>query len=256
MPNDTETLAAHYRPILQRFLTDDSLDADRADKAVRAVFEMMDRCPMPLDPMARDLLEDGLRLIQHAEAVEAVRDLATVAHGKALSMLGRMQEAVELTEREAERRPTVMTATAAAMARRRAGDPEGALRWLRLGADLDKSNETCLLDLGDTCIELGDFRRALASYEEALGRVNKHPWAYPSAVYCRYRIDGAPEALEELRYMANAGPCTCGLGSLLGQIFGGFSYEDQRLRAEALMKEIDPDFVPQHRPHEHEEEED
>jgi hypothetical protein len=82
-------------------------------------------------------------------------------------------------------------------------------------------------------------------------RKPNHDWAHPSAVYCRYRLTGDAALLEELRYMANAGPDECGMAGIMKQMFGGYNFEDRRLRAEALMKLVEPDFVPTHRPHEH-----
>jgi hypothetical protein len=74
-------------------------------------------------------------------------------------------------------------------------------------------------------------------------------------VYCRYRLTGDAKLLEELRYMANAGPDECRMASIMKQMTGGYNFEDRRVRAEALMKLVEPDFVPTHRHHDEEEEE-
>jgi hypothetical protein len=51
--------------------------------------------------------------------------------------------------------------------------------------------------------------------------------------------------------MANAGPDECGAAAMLKQLVGGYNFEDRRIRAEMLMKLIEPDFVPTPRPHDH-----
>jgi hypothetical protein len=98
---------------------------------------------------------------------------------------------------------------------------------------------------------MGEWEKSLAAYEAALKRVPGHDWAYPSAVYCRYRLTGDRALLEELRYMANAAPDECGMAGIMKQMFGGYNFEDRRHRAEFLMREVEPDFVPTPRPHEH-----
>jgi tetratricopeptide (TPR) repeat protein len=198
------------------------------------------------------------RAVAALERIEKVQggsnDLTVLFKGQMLSKSGRFDEAVQLAERAAEINPTFRTATAAAMANKRAGNVEGAVGWFWRASELDPKNETGLLDIGDTYAGLSQWDKALAAYEAALKRVANHDWAYPSAVYCRYRISGDPALLEELRYMANAGPDECGMADLMKQMFGGYNFEDRRRRAEALMREVEPDFEPNPRPHEHDEE--
>jgi len=171
--------------------------------------------------------------------------------GQMLSKAGRFDDAIKMAEREAEKNPTFRTATAAAMANKRNGNTEKAIEWFRRASDLDTRNETCLLDIGDIRTDEEKWQQAIDAYEEAMQRVPNHDWAYPSAVYCRYRNSGDPKLLEELRYMANAGPDECGMASIMKQMMGGYNFEDRRKRAEALMKCVEPDFVPTHRPHDH-----
>ncbi|MBY0461048.1 MAG: hypothetical protein K2V38_27315, partial [Gemmataceae bacterium] len=120
----------------------------------------------------------------------------------------------------------------------------------------DPQNDTCLLDIGDTYVSIRDWQNALDAYEEALQRQPGHDWAYPSAVYCRYRLTGVAEFLDELRFMANAPPDECGTADMLKQMTGGYNFEDRRRRATDLMLEIEPDFVPAPRPHDENEDED
>ena len=44
--------------------------------------------------------------------------------------------------------------------------------------------------------------------------------------------------------MANAAPDESGIADALKQMFGGYTFEDRRLRATDLMRAVEPDFVP------------
>jgi tetratricopeptide (TPR) repeat protein len=214
----------------------------------------------PEDEESNDFFRTHLnRAIAALELVERVAgptDMTVLFKGQMLSKAGRKDEAIAMAEQAAERNPTFRTATAAGMANKRSGDFERAIHWFQRASDLEPKEESCLLDIGDICIDRELWQRALDAYEEAMKRKPNHDWAYPSAVYCRYRLTGEPALLEELRYMANAGPDECGMASIMKQMFGGYNFEDRRVRAEALMKLSEPDFVPTPRPHEHDHGED
>jgi tetratricopeptide (TPR) repeat protein len=215
------------------------------------------RYPEP-DQMTDFCRTQANRAIAALELVERVAggdEMTVLFKGQMLSKAGRFGDAIKMAEREAEKNPTFRTATAAAMAHKRNGNTEKAVEWFRRASDLDTKNETCLLDIGDIRTDEEKWQQAIEAYEEAMRRVPNHDWAYPSAVYCRYRKSGNPKLLEELRYMANAGPDECGMASIMKQMFGGYNFEDRRMRAEALMKRVEPNFVPTHRPHEHDHDE-
>jgi tetratricopeptide (TPR) repeat protein len=199
----------------------------------------------------RSQLARAIAALERIEAVLGATDQTVLFKGQMLSKSGRFKEAIEMAVKAAEANPTFRTATAAAMAHKRAGDVEGAVQWFWRASELDPKNETGLLDIGDTYAGMGEWEKSLAAYEAALKRVPNHDWAYPSAVYCRYRLTGESALLEELRHMANAAPDECGMAGMMKQMFGGYNFEDRRHRAEFLMREIEPDFVPTPRPHEH-----
>jgi tetratricopeptide (TPR) repeat protein len=205
---------------------------------------------------ARAQLGRALTALERIEAVLGASDQTVLFKGQVLSKAGRFAEAITMAEEAARARPSFSTATAAAMAHKRAGDIEGSIQWFWRASELDPKNETGLLDIGDTCADRGQWEQALQAYEEALKRKPNHDWAHPSAVYCRYRMTGDAALLEELRYTANAAPDECGMADILKQMMGGYNFEDRRRRAEFLMRQIEPNFVPTPRPHDHHHEED
>jgi tetratricopeptide (TPR) repeat protein len=201
-------------------------------------------------------LTRAIGALERFEAILGPSGHTIVFKGQMLSKAGRFAEAISVAEGAARADPTFNTAIAAAMAHKRAGDFDGAVRWFWRASELDLQNETGLLDIGDICADRGLWDQGLRAYDEALKRKPNHDWAHPSAVYCRFRLTGDPALLEELRYMANAAPDECGMADLMKQMMGGYNFEDRRRRAEFLMKQIEPHFVPTPRPHEHHDEED
>jgi|GEM_PF-3498998 len=235
------------------WLTDDAIRSAGSMALQFLVSSIHNRYPEAdrINDWGRAQLNRAIAALDRMEAVLGASDQTVLFKGQMLSKSGRFQEAIAMAEKAAEANPTFRTATAAAMAHKRAGDVEGAVRWFWRASELDLKNETGLLDIGDTYAARGEWQKSLEAYEEALKRVPNHDWAYPSAIYCRYRLSGDPALLEELRYMANAAPDECGMANLLKQMMGGYNFEDRRERATFLMREIEPNFVPTPRPHEH-----
>ncbi len=240
------------------WLTEDAIRTVGGHQPFQLLASMVhDRYPEAerVSAWGRAQLNRALEALDRVEAVSGPNDRSVLFRGQMLSKAGRFAEAIAMAEKAAEANPTFRSATAAGMAHKRNGDLEAAIRWFRRASDLDLKNETCLLDIGDIRADQEQWQLAIDAYEEAIQRVPNHDWAYPSAVYCRYRLTGDAKLLEELRHMANAGPDECGMAGLLKQMTGGYNFEDRRIRAESLMKRVEPDFVPVHRPHEHHHEE-
>jgi tetratricopeptide (TPR) repeat protein len=202
------------------------------------------RYPEPADvsPWGREQLGRTIKKASLVEAAHGRDDNLTLIKCQMLSKAGRSKDAIREAEAEAKRNPTFLTATAAAMAHKRAGDIDSAVGWFRKSAELDHTNETALLDIGDLMIDAGNHRAALAAYEEALRRVPNHDWAIPSAAFCRYMVSKSADHLEELRKLALGDRCTCGCADMFGSMFGGYNYEDRWRRAEALLQRIEPGF--------------
>lgn len=190
----------------------------------------------------REWLDRAAEKIGLIETVLGRDENLTLVKCQMLSKAGRSADAIREAEAEATRNPTFLTATAAAMAHKRAGDVDRAVSWFRRSADLDHANETAHLDIGDLLMAAGNYRAALEAYEEAARRVPDHDWAVPSAAFCRYMVSKSADHLEALRQMALGARCTCGCAGMFGSMFGGYNYEDRWRRAEALMQRIEPGF--------------
>ena len=138
----------------------------------------------------------------------------------ALSKLGRFEEAVTLCRSAYDQKPGWDTAVAVANACRRSGDRLGAIRAFEQALVHDPKDATARLDLGDMHLQAEDWKNALRWYDEVLAQDGQHYWALPSALFCRFKLDGLEAPLDELRHLVtHSAGCTCGLH--LEQMFGG-----------------------------------
>lgn len=212
-------------------------------EALEFLFTATERYPESMPEWFQQQLGRAVEALETVEAVLGADERTTLLKGQMLGKAGRFAEAVALTEGTATATPTFRTATAAAMAHKRAGAAEDAVRWFRRAAELDPANGSSFLDIGDVYVELERWEDALDAYKKVLvGRWAD--WAYPSAVYCVYRQTGDGDALDELRAMANAVPHVCSEVDALQAMVGGYTSEQRRDRAIQLMLEIEPEFVP------------
>ncbi len=227
------------------WLTEDMATAIGREKCVAFLLKFVqDRYPEPAD--ATDWQCEQLsRAVETVEMVERLfgSDPQIVLFKcQMLGKAGRFDDAKAVAITAFEGDPMFNTATAVAMAHKRAGDRDGAVTWFRKAAEIDPTCEWTLLDIGDMMVDDGKYEVALSAYEEALQRVPNHDWAVPSAVFCRYKMTGDRGLYDELRGMALAMPCQCGLADQMKKISGGYNYEDRRMRATWLMAKLQPDF--------------
>ncbi len=175
---------------------------------------------------------------EEAEAKYGVLPHGDILRPMLLSKNGRYEEALALTEHLYRQAPNWETAVAAANAAQRAGDMERAAAMFAKGAERDPDDETCFLEIGDIRLAQGRWADALAAYEKALAKDPGHPWALPSAFYCRHRLGIAGAWLASLREVANQEGCTCGLEGCLTLILGGYGSSQGIARAEYLLGKI------------------
>jgi len=227
------------------WLTEDMARAVGREKCVEFLVKFVqNRYPEPADATeyACGQLSRAVETVEMIERLFGSDPRIVLFKCQMLGKARRFDDAKRVSITAFEGNPTFNTATAVAMAHKRAGDRDGAVTWFRKAAEIDPTCEWTLLDIGDMMVDDGKYEVALSAYEEALKRVPNHDWAVPSAVFCRYKMTGEKALYDDLRGMALAMPCKCGLADQMKEMRGGYNYEDCRVRATTLMKELEPDF--------------
>ena len=230
------------RPALPTFLArlEDRLAKSGPEAVLRTLGQHVqlfpENVPLPADQQA--LLSQVLEAIRRIVDEHGQSDEAFVIELMTLGKLGRSDEAVRRARGAFEERPTWASAIAAGNAHRRAGDVKAAVEMFTAAAGLDQHDETALLEVGDLELEAGRLSEALAAYEAALGRAEGHSWAEPSAWYCRHLLTGQPQWRELLHEAASQPPDECGVADALSGLFGEYSDEQRRSRAEYLLEKL------------------
>jgi tetratricopeptide (TPR) repeat protein len=153
-----------------------------------------------------------------------------------LGKLGRFDEALALARAAYKAKPNWTTAIATANVLRRKGDVNAALDMFRRAAGHDRKDVTALLDAGDLNLKNDRWQAALKDYQQALKREKDHAWALPSTFYCRYRLSGDKRWLKKLQAFAEEPADECGLADMLAHMFGGYSPDNRRRRAQELLE--------------------
>lgn len=214
----------------------------KAGDIVRDIYHAAVEIPEPYSSLSEDEKQSASGLLIRFEEAEA--KYGVLPHGELLrpmllSKNGRYKEALALTEQGYRQAPNWETAVAVANTARRAGDLERAAAMFAKGAEHDREDVTCLLEIGDIRLEQDRWGDALATYEKVLAKDAEHQWALPSAFYCRHRLGIEGEWLASLREVANQTGCTCGLEGCLTSIFGGYGSSQGVARAEYLLHKIE-----------------
>lgn len=205
---------------------------------VRDIYQAAVEIPEPFSSLSEDDKHSARRLLtrfEEAEAKYGVLPHGAILRPMLLSKNGRYEEALALTEQRYRQAPNWETAVAVANAARRAGDLERAAAMFAQGAEHDPKDVTCFLEIGDIRLGQGRWADALSAYDRALAKDAEHPWALPSAFYCRHRLGMEGEWLASLREVANQEGCTCGLEGCLTSIFGGYGSQQGIARARYLL---------------------
>jgi tetratricopeptide (TPR) repeat protein len=158
------------------------------------------------DPDRRALLERGLPVIDRLTAAHPGSDLMLLTRSVLLRKLGRLDEALAGAVRAVALRPTRPALVAEAMARRALGEVDGAVATFRRVLLIEPENLPVRLDIGDLLLDAVRPADALAAYDEVLERDDRHPWAFPSALYCRFLVEGSRRSLQQLRRLARTEP--------------------------------------------------
>ncbi|MGK0184500.1 MAG: tetratricopeptide (TPR) repeat protein [Verrucomicrobiales bacterium] len=103
------------------------------------------------------------------------------------------------------------SAICVAMVYREMGNADKALAFYREAANIDPSEVTTYLDMGDVLLGAGQYDEAAREFDKACIIEDESPWAYPSLLYSRYFSDEGSEdekahLLTELQEFAAAHP--------------------------------------------------
>lgn len=228
------------------WLDDDAaLRAVGREAALELLGELARQLPEPDDADDEDRAE-GARLVRVAERAERalgldrltdphVYDLLT----DALASAGRVDDALQLARSVHERCGDATSLKALAVALRRAHhDDDAAAAYVR-AHEADPADVGCLLDAAELRQKQQRWAEALELHERVLAR-GPHPWAAPSAHYCRFRLTGDAEALAALRAIGHRPPAGADdMGSLIEGLIGNpAALQDPRAAAEELMARL------------------
>jgi tetratricopeptide (TPR) repeat protein len=186
----------------------------------------------------RALLVRVLEAIQRIVSERGQSEESLVIELMTLGKLGQFDEALRRARKAFEERPTWATAIAIGNALRRAGNSKGAAEMFAAAAELDKEDVTALLEVGDIELEAGRINEALSAYQAALAREKSHSWAEPSAWFCRFLLTGQEKWQKKLRKAASEPADECGVESALLEMFGRYSNDQRRSRAEYLLQKL------------------
>ena len=101
-----------------------------------------------------------------------------------------------------KRAPNWHAATALGLILRQQGKCSEAEAAFRQALAVNPEDISSRLEAADAWFEFERWPKALAWYQKALATDPKHPWALPSALFCRWKISGDDEHLRNLARFA------------------------------------------------------
>jgi tetratricopeptide (TPR) repeat protein len=183
----------------------------------------------------KEYLQLAVRQMRRAERLLGFDEKLLVLRLMALGKLGRFAAAVREAKAAHDAHPGWHTAVAAANALRRGGRPLLAIPYFRLASRYDTQDVSALLEIGDTYLAAGQWKRAITAYQQALRRRPKHPWAVPSLAFCQYRLTGDGTFLTRLRRMARSPGDACGIADFFAAVQGDHGPGARSQRAQELL---------------------
>jgi tetratricopeptide (TPR) repeat protein len=137
--------------------------------------------------------------------VRPPKGVAVMLRAGILRKAGRFDDAAAVVQAALDRAPDWHSATALGLILREKGDIPGAEDAFRAALRLDSTDVSAMLEAGDMRLDHGDFQSALRWYEDALRKEPKHPWAKPSALFCRWKLSGDERHIRDLIAAARSG---------------------------------------------------
>jgi hypothetical protein len=154
---------------------------------------------------AQDKIEDLGRIRRFAVQIIADPDaevMLTFSRVALARKLGRLDEALAEAEHGYSMHPGYLMASSVASVYDGRGDHESWLKWQKIALKHDPKNVPVRLELGDRCLDAGQFADAIGWYHEALAWEPEHPWALPSLHAAQYLQGNVPSRTELEAYAA------------------------------------------------------
>jgi tetratricopeptide (TPR) repeat protein len=130
------------------------------------------------------------RLCERLVQSKPDRGMTTMFRAGLLRKAGFFEDAERVVRASLEREPDWHSATALGLILRQKGDCAEAEKAFLHALQLDPDDVSARLEAGDMFFERQQWQSALAWYENALSKETRHPWALPSALFCRWKLNG------------------------------------------------------------------
>lgn len=173
------------------------------------------------------------RYARHFPASEAIDMMIAGLYRKA----GLFDEGLRYARAASAQRPSWHNAVAEGLILRERGETDAAREAFGQALVHDPDDLAARLEAGDMYFNLEDWERARSWYEQALAIESRHPWAYPSALWCTWRTESdAPfpdEAFPDELVILARDEGNGRAGSLLSRFFPYVGYLPQPADASA-----------------------
>jgi tetratricopeptide (TPR) repeat protein len=179
-----------------------TVDPDRiAYLAAIAVIQYPEHRELRARP--RTFLERLIALLDRVRAARAVDVAFRMWRTAVLRKLGRFEEAMKEANTIYQEQPQWQTAVAVANVHRHSGNLDEGIAWFKKAVEHDPTDVSARNDIADLYLERDDYENALRWYDEVLQRQKDHPWALPSAHYCRLRLTNDEPWIRRLVELTN-----------------------------------------------------
>lgn len=127
-------------------------------------------------------------LVQRVHAAHGEDGASLMVEIGLMRKAGRFDEALARAREAVGRTPDWRTVMALGLTLRSMGRIAEAEEAFRRGLAIDPDNVAANLEIADMRLNRSDWPQALAEYESVLERQPEHPWAHPSALWCRWKM--------------------------------------------------------------------
>lgn len=218
-----------------------TLDGFVDDETRTAIFQQLsDIVAGTSEPAGRhqaELLNHAIAILERMESSIDPFDDRFVLKLLVLCRLGRYDDAYKTGKRFFEMARTWSTATGLANVAKRLNLWAEVRELLDHAAELDQTDTSALLDLGDHFLEQRNWHLSTQYYNRVIKRNSTHSWALASRSFCAFQLTQDREDLAVLERIANENnhDCECGAGIFGWLVTDGASLNGQT-RAKRLLR--------------------